>query len=79
MDDLEGGADGDLGFAEADVAADEAVHRAGAFEVGFGRLDGGELVLGFGEREGAFEFLLPVVIGREGVAGLGFALGLDFQ
>ena len=35
-DGLEGGADGDLGFAEADIAADQAVHRAWRFEVVFG-------------------------------------------
>ncbi len=79
LDDLEGGADGDLGFAKADVAADETIHRAGALEVGFGGFDGGELVLRFGEGERALEFLLPVVIGRERVAGLGFALGLNFE
>ncbi len=31
---FERGADGDLGFAVADVAADQAVHRLGAFHVG---------------------------------------------
>ena len=33
---LERRADGDFGFAEADVAANQAVHRLGSFHVGFG-------------------------------------------
>ncbi len=34
-DGLERGADGDFRFAKADIAADQAIHRLGAFHVGF--------------------------------------------
>ena len=47
-DALEGGADGDFGFPESDVAADEAVHGVGGFEVVLGVLDGLFLIGGFG-------------------------------
>ncbi len=76
-DDLERGAHGDLGLAEADIAADEAVHGAGGFEVVFGLVDGAELVRGFLVEEGALEFALPGRVGREGEAGLGGAGGLE--
>ncbi len=32
-DGFEGGADGDFGFAKADVPADEAIHGIGRFEI----------------------------------------------
>ena len=41
---LEGSADGDFGLAEANVAADEAVHRAVALHVGLDGLSGCQLV-----------------------------------
>ena len=41
---LEGGPDGHLGLAEADVAADQAVHGLGALHVGLDVLRGLELV-----------------------------------
>ena len=37
---LERGANGDFGFAEADVAANQAIHRLGPFHVGFRFGDG---------------------------------------
>ena len=76
---LEGGADGHLGLAVTDVAADQAVHRARLLHVGLGLVDGPELVGGFGEGERRLEFALPGRIGRERVPGLGGAPGLDFQ
>ena len=42
-----GGAEGDFGLAEADVAADEAVHRLAAGEIGEDIVDGAVLIVGF--------------------------------
>ena len=60
---LERGAHHDFGFAEAHVAAEQAVHGDGIFHVTLDFLDGGELVLGLGEFEGVFELALPIRIG----------------
>ena len=76
---LERGADGDLGFAKADVATNQAIHRLGFFHVGFGFLNGAPLIGGFLKKEGAFKLALPGCVGFEGVAGLGFAHSLDLQ
>ena len=48
---LERGADRDLGLAKANVAADQAIHRARTFHVGFRRGDGGQLVRRFAKRK----------------------------
>ena len=76
---LERGTNGDLGLAEADVAADQPVHRLGFFHVDFGFLNGAPLIGRFLKNEGAFEFALPGRIGFERVAGLRFAHGLDLR
>ena len=60
--DGEGRADGDLGLAEADVAADEPVHRARRLEVLLDGLDRGALVLGLAVRELRLEPLEPLVL-----------------
>ncbi len=74
---LERGADADLRLAEPDVAADQPVHRLGAFHVGL-RLDDGALLVGrFLEDEGALELALPGRVRRERMARLRFARGLD--
>ena len=78
-DRLEGCADGDLGFAEADVAADEAVHGAWGFHVLLGIGDGAQLVRGFAIEERAFEFVLPAVVRWVGEAGCGLAGGIDLE
>ena len=57
----EGGADGDLGLAEADVAADEPVHRPRRLEILLHRLDRARLVLGLAVRELRLEPLEPLV------------------
>ena len=57
----EGGSDGDLGLAEADVAADEPVHRARRLEVLLDGLDRGRLVGGLPVRELGLEPLEPVL------------------
>ena len=68
---LEGGPHGDLGLAEADVAADEAVHGPGPLHVGLDVVDGLGLVgrLLVGER--LLHLRLPGRVGREGVPGGG--------
>ena len=65
-DGFEGGAHGDFGFAVADVAAEEAVHRSGALHIALDVGDGGVLVGGFFEFEGVFKFALEIAVGREG-------------
>ena len=69
---FEGGADGDLSFAKADIATDQAIHGALVFHIGFGGGDRGDLVGGFLIEEGVFKLGLPL-----GVCGEGEALG-DF-
>jgi hypothetical protein len=59
--------DCDLGFSETDIPANETIHGAGAFHVGFGRFDRGELVGGFLEGEGVLKFAEPEVVVGEGV------------
>ena len=76
-DRFEGGANGDLGFSETDVAADQAIHRARLFHVVFGCGDRGELIRRFAKRKRMFELALPFRVGVKGVAELRFALGLD--
>ena len=68
-DGLERGADGDLGFAEADIAADQAVHRARGFHVALGLLDRAALVGGLGVVERALELPHPAGVRRVGEAG----------
>ena len=65
----EGGPDRDLGLAEADVAADEPVHRVRRLEVGLDRFDRALLILGFAVRELGLEPLQPVAREVEGLAG----------
>ena len=65
---LVGGAQGDLGLAVADVAADQTVHRALGLHVGLDRLDRLDLVGGLAVRERALEHELPLAVGRERVA-----------
>ena len=59
---LECGAHHHFGLAEADVAAQQPVHRLRAFHVALDLVDGGELVRGRGELEGVFELALPVAV-----------------
>ena len=73
---FEGGANRHFRFAETDVAANQAIHRARLFHVVFGVDDGFELIGRFAKRKRMFEFGLPFRVGAEGVAGLRFALRL---
>ncbi len=76
-DGLHGGAQGHLGLAKADVAANEPVHRLGPLHVALGLVDGGELVRRFAEGKGVLKGVLPGLVGGKGVAGPGVALGLE--
>ena len=66
--DGERGAHGDLGLAEADVAADEPVHRPRRLEVLLDRLDRALLVLGLAVGELGLEPLEPLVLEVVGAA-----------
>ena len=74
---LEGGADSDLGLAEADVAADQAVHRHGLFHVLLDGLGGALLVGGVFVEERRFELLLQEAVVRVGEPGAGLAFGVE--
>ena len=78
VDGLERRADGDLGLAVADVAADQAVHRLLLGHVALDRLDRRELVGRLLEGKGGLELGHPVaVLGGIGEPRLAGALGLD--
>ncbi len=64
-DRFEGGADGDLGLAVADIAAEQAVHRAVRLHVGLDLRDRPFLVVGEIVLEGVLELALPRGVGRE--------------
>ena len=74
---LEGGAQGHLGLAEADVSADETVHRSRRFHVVLHIGDGGELIAGLGVGEGLLHLALPGGVRREAEALGGGAAGVD--
>ena len=61
----EGGAQGDLRLAEADIAADEPVHRAPAFEIVQHIGDGTILIVGFLPREAVDELVVACPIGGQ--------------
>ena len=77
VDGFEGGAQGDLGFAVAHVAADKAVHGLGQFHVGLDFIGGAELVGGFHVWERVFQIALPGRVGAETMAGYGFTGGVE--
>ena len=64
---LEGGPQRHLGFAEADVAADEAVHRLGGLHVGLDVGDGGQLIGRLLVRERLLHLALGGRVGPEAV------------
>ncbi len=72
-------ADGDLRLAEADVAADEPVHRMRRLEILHHGFDRGSLVVGLAVRELALEALDPFVLDVVRHAGLRLALGVELQ
>ena len=76
---FERGANRDLGFAEADIAADQPIHRARLLHVALRRVDRLELIGGFAKRKRMLELALPFRVRTEGVAELRFALRLHRQ
>jgi len=76
---LEGGADGDLRLAVADVAADETVHRVRRLHVVLDVVDGLGLVLGLLEGKGVLEPPHELAVGWEGVAGDRLAGGVELE
>ena len=74
---LERRADGDLGLAVPDVAADQAVHRLGLLHVALDLVDRGQLVAGLVERERVLQLALPRRVGPERVALDGHAHAVE--
>ena len=68
LDGLERGPDGHLGLAEADVAAQQAVHREAGLHVVLHVADGDQLVGGLDEREALLQLVLPGRVVAEGEA-----------
>ena len=79
LDGRESGAHRDLGLAEADVAADDAVHRLVGIEVGQHLLDRVGLVGGFLEREGVGERAILELAQRQLQALARLALGVEVE
>ncbi len=73
------GPQGDLGLPVADVAADQAVHRALGLHVALDRLDRLELVGRLAIRERLLEGELPFAVRREGMAAPGAALRVQVE
>ena len=76
---LDRGPQRDLGLAEADVAADQPVHRPLGLHVALHRLDRLQLVGGLAVGEGRLHRDLPLAVGREGVAPAGAPLGVEVE
>ena len=76
---LDGRAQGDLGLAVADVAADQAVHRALGLHVGLDRLDRLDLVGRLPVGEGGLHRHLLLAVGGEGVTAARPALGVEVE
>ena len=68
LDCLEGGANGNLGLAIADVTGKQTVHRNLALHVALDLIDGGQLVRCLDECERLFELMLPRCVWAECVA-----------
>src|SRR6185503_363331 len=76
---LERGAQRDLGLAVADIADDEAVHRAAALHVLLRVLDGQQLVRRLGVRERVLHLDLPRCVTAERVRMHRLARGVELQ
>jgi len=72
-------AQGDLGLAETDIAADQAVHRFAGFHVLHHGVDGGQLIGGFLEAETVGEGFQVMLFEVELVALAGGALGIQME
>ena len=74
---LHHGAQRDLGLAEAHVAAEQSVHRDRALHVALDFIGAFELIIGLGIAEILFKLVLPLAVGRKGVARQALALGIQ--
>ncbi len=72
-------AHGDFGFAVADIAAHQAVHRLAALHARQGVVDGALLIRRLFELEGRFEFFVHVVRLRKRRAAARFAQGVELD
>ena len=79
LDGLECGPDRDLGLAEPDVTADQAVHGDHLLHVGLDLLNRRELVGGLDETEGVLQFPLPGCVGAESVTLGGLSGGIELD
>ena len=78
-DGLHDGPQGNLGLAEAHVAAEEPVHGDGGLHIRLDVRDAAELIVGLGVGEILLEFRLPGGIGGEGVALLPLPGGVELD
>jgi len=76
---LHNSAEGHLGFAEAHVAAQQAVHGYRTLHIPLDLLGADQLILGLLIGEGLFKGALPVVVGGEGEAGVLLAGGVQLE
>ena len=74
---LECCAHGHFSFAETNIAADQAVHRARTFHVDLGVNDRFHLVRRFAKRERTLKFCLPFCVRGECVTGVHLPLCLN--
>jgi hypothetical protein len=79
VDRLERGAQGDLRLAEADVAADQAVHRLRRFQIALDLVDRPVLVVRFGVGERLRELPVPGGVFRKGGPVRSFAGGVELD
>ena len=77
--DREGRAERHLRLAEADVAADEPVHRARRLEVFLDRLDRARLILGLAVGESGLELLDPFLVDVVGDPDARLTLGVELE
>ena len=76
LDGLEGRAQRHLGLAEADIAADQPIHRLDQLHIVLDVDQRLELIGRLDIREGILQLALPFAIGAEGVALAELALGV---
>ena len=76
---LERRADGHLGFAETDVAADQPIHRLRPLHIAFGVVDGFFLIGGFLINKSRLKLALPRGVLRKAMTFLRLAHGLNPQ
>ena len=74
---FEGGANGDFGFAEADIATDQTIHGARLLHVGFHLTRDAQLVGRVLIGEGGLELVLQETVGRESKTAFGTTTAVE--